>query len=165
MDQSSPETTKKRWMTPTAWVIPPYIGILAIVGILAYQDDKEDDRNAAEAEQVAFSASVDRAQQEYNLALFEYQTKVQQRDSCINAVANRINNRDNWLSLYDTFDDKFPNLAEVTLELREKLDINSPVLRIEDCPPVAEPPVPPAILLIEGNPLGEYGTNTTSVPD
>lgn len=129
--------------------MPPYIGVIFLAAILLWQEDRDDNRKDEALENTI-------AIQEYNTAVFQYQTELAAFEVCV----ENANEKNAWLAYYIVLNDEFPDADPILEKLRTKLFELKPD---EPCVPVSEPPVPP-VLIEEGSDESNSGTDTTSIP-
>lgn len=134
------------------WVLPAYIGLSLIYGILWYQDNQTDER-------VQKENAIALASTQYGVAVNQYHRQVEETRNCVLLIQTEQKIRMSFQDLYDGIEEEFPNATALVERLRLRLDKTLPPKDIQvECPPLPEePPIPPLVrefLQQEGTPLG-----------
>lgn len=144
-------------------MLPAYIGLFFVVLILWQQDKAEDTRNKAENEAALLEQEKDTARNTYSIALIDYGRQLADRQSCINAVIGRNDNRANWELAIDIIHELSDGQSQFADQLQAGVDKNTPRRTVLECPSPPQAPDIPEILLEDLK--NGIGTDTTILVD
>ena len=158
-----PTERKHHRVVEIRWVLPAYLGLLTVFGIMRFEDRQEDRRNNRERTEQISLQELATARNTYSIALINYSIAAAQRASCINAVTARNDNRLNWEAAAAVV--REVGNEEFATRLEAEVDRNTPERSTDECPKEPAPPVIPSILEDELNVINNLGTIPIGVSD